>query len=80
MAHVFLNVLCLQMKIEINTSTQNEKLKLITLLCVSAQNLCIKILRTIFMAVNVETALDKMSSSGSVCVDRIFIMNRLQCV
>lgn len=32
------------------------------------------------MAVNVEIALDGMSSSGSVCVDRIFIMNRLQFV
>lgn len=32
------------------------------------------------MAVNVETALDKMSSSGSVYVDRIFIMNRLHFV
>lgn len=32
------------------------------------------------MDANVKTALDEMSSSGSVCVDGIFIMSRLQFV
>lgn len=40
--------------------TQDEKLKLITLLCGSALILCIKILGTIFIAANVETVSDKV--------------------
>lgn len=46
-------------------------------LWVSASIPCIKILRTIFIAANLETVSDEMSSFGSVCVDRISITNRL---
>lgn len=47
---------------------------------VSAPIPWIKILRTSFISANGETASDEMPLVGSVCVDGIFIINRLLCV